>query len=74
MKKENTNWHTKLLKELPLSPELQKQFAIQNYSTLGDVLHNKVSDLLRQPDFTYHLLQEFLEFLKKNNLEDDLQE
>lgn len=72
--KENTNWHTKLLKELPFSPELQKQFAIQNYSTLGDVLQNKVSDLLRQSGFTYHLLQEVLEFLKKNNLEDDLQE
>jgi hypothetical protein len=71
---ENNNWHTKLLKELPLSPELQAHFAKQNYNTLDDVLQNKVSSLLNQQGFTYHILQELLEFLKTNNLENHLQE
>jgi hypothetical protein len=39
-----------------------------HFETLDEMLQINVSDLMKKPGFTYHVLQEFVQFLEKRNL------
>ncbi len=51
-----------------LSRELKAHFQKQNYKTIQEVLQHKTSILMSQPGFNYHMLQDFLQFLKQNSI------
>lgn len=68
------SWLNTLVKDLPFKEELKSHFQKQGYKNLEEILQHKVSVLMSQPGFTYHMLQDFLEFLKQNNLASQLQE
>lgn len=69
-----TNVLTVSLSDLPLSKELKTHFHQKGYKNLQDVLQHQVSVLMSQPGFCYHMLQDFLQFLKQHNLTTHLQE
>lgn len=69
-----TNVLTEPLCDLHLSKELKTHFLQQGYRNLQDVLQHKVSIFMSQPGFSYHMLQDFLQFLKQHKLTTHLQE
>ena len=57
-----------------LTKELKSHFQKHNYKNLQEVLQHKISVHMNQPGFTAHMLQDFLEFLKANNIAQLLKE
>lgn len=56
------------IKDLSLSGEFKSLAASLQYKTLDEMLQVKVSQLLQKPGFTFHMMQEFVQFLEKRNL------
>ena len=59
-----------LINELELSNEFKSLAKSLNYNTLNELLQEKASLLLNKPGFTFHLLQELIQFLEKRELAD----
>ena len=56
------------IKDLPLSLEFISLADSLQYNTLDEMLKVKVSILLKKPGFTFHMMQELVQFLEKKNL------
>ncbi len=56
------------IKELPFTTEL-KSFGQQlKLNTVEELLNIEVADLIKCPGFTYHILQEWVQFLEREKL------
>ena len=58
------------INDLELSNEFKSLVNSLNYNTLNDLLQEKASLLLKKPGFTFHLLQELIQYLEKRDLAD----
>lgn len=56
------------INNLPLSSEFKSLADSLQYKTLDEMLHVKVSQLLQKPGFTFHMMQELVQFLEKGDL------
>ena len=60
----------KPINDIELSNEFKSLAKSLNYNTLNELLQEKASLLLKKPGFTFHLLQELIQFLEKRDLAD----
>ena len=58
------------INNLELSNEFKALADSLNYNTLNELLQEKASLLLKKPGFTFHLLQELIQYLEKRDLAD----
>lgn len=56
------------IKNLPFSNEFISFVNSLHIETLDEMLQVDLSDLIKKPGFTYHVLQELVQFLEKENL------
>lgn len=56
------------INDLPLSGEFKSLADSLQYKTLDEMLHVKVSQLLQKPGFTFHIMQDLVQFLEKRDL------
>ena len=56
------------IEQLPVSQGFKKAMALNNFHTLAEVLEVKVSNLMKLPDFNYHILVELTGLLEKYRL------
>ena len=56
------------IKELPFSEDFKSGAEKLNFQTLGDIIQNDVASLLKLHGFTFHMMQELVQFLEINNL------
>lgn len=56
------------IKDLPLSAEFKSLADSLHYKTLDEMLKVKVAVLLKEPGFTFHMMQELVQFLEKRDL------
>jgi hypothetical protein len=63
---ENT-WLYQPIKELPFNQAFISTAEKLGYSNLDDMLSVHVGALLKQPGFTYHMMQELVQFLEEKN-------
>ena len=56
------------IKDLSLSQEFKLLADSLHYKTLDEMLQVKISILLKKPGFTYHILQELVQFLERKDL------
>ena len=56
------------INDLELSIEFKALAKSLNYHTLNELLLEKASLLLKKPGFTFHLLQELIQYLEKREL------
>lgn len=69
--KKNNGKHPILNKDItliPTSEELLEMARINHFSTLNDILENKVNDLLNMPLFNYRMLSELGAILQSYGL------
>ena len=62
------------IKDLPLTDDFKSVACNLNIKTLDEMLQVKVKLLLEKPGFTYHLLQELIQFLEEKGLANLLKE
>ena len=58
----------KPIKELELSEDFKDMALRNDFRNLQDIINWPISVLLMHNDFTYHIIQELREFLKRNDL------
>ena len=63
-----TNCLFEPIKDLSLSSEFKTLADSLQYKTLEEMLKVKVSLLLKKPGFTFHMMQELVQFLEKRDL------
>jgi len=56
------------IKELPFSKEFRLFAEKQQLKTLEELLKLKVADFIKLPGFSYHILQEYIQFLEERQL------
>lgn len=54
------------INDLPVSADFKKMATSLNFQTLHDILEVEAADLLKMPGMSYHMLQEFIQFLEEN--------
>ncbi len=56
------------INDLPFSEDFKTTAVKQNFKTVGDILQKDVASLLKLPGFTFHMLQELVQFTEKNKI------
>ena len=56
------------IKNLPFSEDFKFVSQKIGFKTIGEIIDKPVSVLLKIDDFTYHLLQELIQFLEEKGL------
>ena len=66
--KSESDWLLCPIEELPLSAEFKLFAEKQQFKTLEEFLKLKVADFLNLPGFSYHILQEYVQFLEERQM------
>ena len=56
------------IKQLHFSEDFKQVAKKLDFKTLDEILQNDAASLLKLAGFTYHMMQELVQFLVKNNL------
>ena len=60
--------------ELPFTEEFKSVSQKLGFNTIGEMIDKPAAELLELDDFTYHLLQELIQFLEEKGLANLLKE
>ena len=64
----NDNILNKPIADLPFTDDFKSVAQKLDFKTIGDMAAVHVANLLELDGFTYHMLQEFVQFMQENNL------
>lgn len=56
------------IKSLPFSEDFKSVSQQSGFNTIGELIDKPVAELLKMDGFTYHLLQELIQFLEEKGL------
>ena len=62
------------IKNLPFSEDFKSVSQKSSFNTIGEIIDKPVAELLKIDGFTYHLLQELIQFLEEKGLANLLKE
>lgn len=67
-------WLTMKIADLPFTGQFKKISGELSFVTLGDMVKKEVAALIVLPGFSYHMLQELVQFLEEKELADLLEQ
>jgi hypothetical protein len=59
---------SQLISDLPFPEDFKSVSKKLGFKTIGDMAARHVNELLESDGFTYHMLQEYTQFMQENNL------
>ena len=62
------------ISDLPFTEDLKSVSQKSGFNTIGEIIDKPVAELLKIDGFTYHLLQELIQFLEAKGLANLLKE
>ena len=65
---------SKKISDLPFTEDLKSVSQKSGFNTIGEIIDKPVAELLKIDGFTYHLLQELIQFLEAKGLANLLKE
>lgn len=68
LSKSESEWMKSSILDLPFSVDFKIMANNNKLKKLGDVVDTEIADLLKLPGFSYHCLQEFVQFLEEREL------
>ena len=57
-----------IISDLPFTDQFKLTATKLNFKTLADILKVSSASLIKMPGFTYHFLQEFIQFAETNGI------